>query len=638
MRVNRTAGTAFAAIAALGGSFAAGIAVAGDGSPEPGSRRTLAAPVDQPFTFANADLTPAASCDELLDWYVERGLERVGPYGWDFPYYPMEMGMDDLAPGDMVLTAPANGDVRRNATAAAPAPDAATSSETGTNVQEAGVDEPDVVKTDGTVLVRIKDDDLVTYDVTGSRPELLESMDLPSIEGPELLLVADRVVVIGRDSNSQRLEGDSTRSIVVDVSDPAQPTITDSATYDSSLVTARVHGDTVRLVLDAGLPHLDFVEPKWLRDDASAREYNRSVVRHSTLDDWLPSVSINGEAQSLLGCDQVALPDDDSGLGTLAVVGFDPADPDTWSGAAVATESRLAYFSQDRMYLATSAWSDAWPCCWEGDVAVRPTVPATDGASHLYAFELSGIGAAHVASGEVDGAIADRWSMDEYDGVLRVAVGPTMSTGNFNSIVTLEEQGDDLVEIGRVDELGVSETIRSMRWFDDLAIMVTFRQVDPLYTVDLTDPTSPELLGQLKIPGFSEYLHPLGSDRLIGVGQDASPAGTTRGAQTALFDVSDLIDPRRLDVVTYDRDTTAGAGVDPRQFTWLPDRRTALTVIADFAGRTGWVSVLTVEDSRLENRMVEVEYGDEIGQVRTVPMPDGRVVLVTGDEVSFFDM
>jgi len=228
--------------------------------------------------------------------------------------------------------------------------------------------------------------------------------------------------------------------------------------------------------------------------------------------------------------------------------------------------------------------------------------------------------------------------MDEYDGVLRVAVGPTMSTGSFNSIVTLEEQGDDLVEIGRVDELGVGETIRSMRWFDDLAIMVTFRQVDPLYTVDLTDPSSPQLLGRLKIPGFSEYLHPLGSDRLIGVGQDASLAGTTRGAQTALFDVSDLTDPRQLDVVTYDRDTTAGAGADPRQFTWLPDRRTALTVIADFAGRTGWVSVLTVDDSRLENRMVEVEYGDEISQVRTLPMPDGRVVLVTGDEVSFLDV
>ena len=71
----------------------------------------------------------------------------------------------------------------------------------------------------------------------------------------------------------------------------------------------------------------------------------------------------------------------------------------------------------------------------------------------------------------------------------------------------------------------MNETIESMRWFDGLAIMVTFRQVDPLYAVDLTDPAAPTLMGSLKIPGFSEYLHPLGSQRLVGIGQDADASG-----------------------------------------------------------------------------------------------------------------
>jgi hypothetical protein len=190
-----------------------------------------------------------------------------------------------------------------------------------------------------------------------------------------------------------------------------------------------------------------------------------------------------------------------------------------------------------------------------------------------------------------------------------------------------------------VDKLGVDEQIKSVRWFDDLAIVVTFRQTDPLYAVDLTDPASPTLLGQLKIPGFSEYLHPLGGWRMIGVGQAATPDGTTLGAQAALFDVHDVTDPRQLDVVEYPKGSVALAGQDPRQFTWLPDRRTALTVVVEgLTGTTGSVSVLRVEAGRLVQRMVEVEYGAEVAQVRLVPLPTGKVVLVTGDGVSFFEL
>jgi len=265
-----------------------------------------------------------------------------------------------------------------------------------------------------------------------------------------------------------------------------------------------------------------------------------------------------------------------------------------------------------------------------------------DGSTDLYAFALDGTDATYVAAGAVDGAIRDRWAMDEAGGVLRVAVGPTVRTGNFNSVVTLEEDGDDLVEIGRVDKLGVNETIQSVRWFDGLAIVVTFRQVDPLYAVDLTDPGSPRLLGKLKIPGFSEYLHPLGRHRLLGLGQGPGDGGRSWGAQASLFNVSDLTNPRQLDVVHFRGGSVAGAATDPRQFTWLPQQRTVLTVIssgpATSGGRTGWISVLTLDGGPIEKRMVEVEYGVEVDDVRTVPLPDGRVLLVTGDAVSAFPL
>ena len=95
--------------------------------------------------------------------------------------------------------------------------------------------------------------------------------------------------------------------------------------------------------------------------------------------------------------------------------------------------------------------------------------PSNSGTSYLFEFELSEEGAKHVASGEVEGSIQDRWSMDEHDGVLRVLVGPSSETGNFNSIVTLERQGDELVETGHLDQLGPNEQVQSVRWQDDIA-------------------------------------------------------------------------------------------------------------------------------------------------------------------------
>ena len=88
-----------------------------------------------------------------------------------------------------------------------------------------------------------------------------------------------------------------------------------------------------------------------------------------------------------------------------------------------------------------------------------------------------------------------------------------------NGIVVLDEKDGRLEQVGELAGLGVDEEIQSVRWFDDLAVVVTFRQMDPLYTIDLSDPTRPRRLGALKIPGFSAYLHPIGDDRLLGLGQ-----------------------------------------------------------------------------------------------------------------------
>ena len=618
------------ALVLLAGALAAGTLLRQDGQ----RGVPLALPGGTPV--ARGVVLPGA-CDALLDSYVERGVDLVGPYGWEAYAVALSEEM-----GDAAQALPRSSTATRDT---APTTQAATSSATGTNVQEAGVDEPDVVKTDGRTLWRVDGDLLRAYDVRGAAPTLLDELDLGRAPGVadlrdvELLVVDETLVAIG--STTER-RSTGTAVMTVDVSDPAAPVVAHVLEVDAALLVARQHGDAVRLVASAALPDLDFVMPGRRVGEARATELNQRLVERTTLDDWLPTVSLDGGApERLAECDEVEVPTEESGLGTVAVAGFDASAPldstDVLDVTALATAAETAYVSQEHAYLATGSWGVFEDCveCFE---AAR-VVPGGDdaGRTRIHDLALDGTGAAYAGSGVVDGVVADRWAMDERDGLLRLAVGPSHRTGDFNSVVTMRASGGELEEVGRLDHLGPGEQITSVRWFDDLAIVVTFRQVDPLYTVDLGDPTAPTLLGKLKIPGFSDYLHPLGPHRMIGMGQGPTDGGW--GAQAGLFATRDLTDPRRLSVVGYARDTEALAGADPRQFTWLPEQRIALTVVArGWTGRTGWVSVLRPRAGVLTHRMVEAAHGEDVDTLRTVPLPDGRVVLSTAGAASYLDL
>lgn len=625
------------ATAALVGAFLAGTAVSGSDSPQ--GQRVAAGPGPVPAAATGAPVGFADDCGELLDAYVDRAVELVGPWGWGQWYGSNLQGFAGRrASADMAVPLASAYRVLGKS----PSSQRATSEESGTNVQESGVDEPDVVKTDGELLVRLDDGVLTTYDVSGgSAPATLGRLFVAGSRSGELLLSeSTATILVGRDDGSTVVH-------TLDLADPAAPALTATTEYDARLLAARLHGSAVRVVLAAGLPELPFVEPRRSRTTRQATRANRKLVRETTIEDWLPTVADrDGAARPLLDCSEVALPEETVGLDTLAVVGFesgDSGDPDTRSVQGLAAAADFAYFSTDHLYLAAGHGTGGWGCCaFRADDRVWPQ-PAYDedlaGTTTVHDLALDGTGTTYLASGRVDGHVADRWAMDEQGGVLRLAVGPSQRTGNFNSVVTLEQDGPVLAEVGRLDKLGVREQIQSVRWFDGLAIVVTFRQVDPLYAIDLTDAARPTLVGELKIPGFSEYLHPLGKNRMIGIGQGPTDDGRRGwGAQVGFFNVTDLADVQRLDVLSYGRNTQALAGLDPRQLTWLPEQRTVLTVVERYnrAGRTGYVSVLHFAHRRIENRMVEVEHGSDVDQVRTVPLPDGRVVLVTGSEVSYF--
>jgi hypothetical protein len=402
----------------------------------------------------------------------------------------------------------------------------------------------------------------------------------------------------------------STRALVVDVSDPATPRVEQDTTFDGSLVSARQYDDVVRLVVSTQSPAIDFVQPRRGRSRAEATEENRRLVRESSIDDWLPQTETAGSTERLVDCASVRHPEKASGYGTVTVVAFDPDEPADRRTTAVTTGSDLVYSSTDRLYLATQQRR----------------------SSGVHAFELEGLDTSYVASGTVPGHVEDRWSFSEYDGHLRVAtaLGKDAWQPEENAVVVLRESGSDLVEVGRVARMGIEEQIKSVRWFDDLAVVVTFREVDPLYTVDLSDPTAPRVIGELKIPGFSAYLHPLGDDLLLGLGQDATRDGRSLGAQAAVFDLRDLTDPRRLDTVGFGRDTEFLASWDPRALTYLPASRTVLATLSDWRRGGTRLAVMEVgEDGRLvprENRKVG---GWDGARVRTLPLADGRVALVT---------
>jgi uncharacterized secreted protein with C-terminal beta-propeller domain len=270
-----------------------------------------------------------------------------------------------------------------------------------------------------------------------------------------------------------------------------------------------------------------------------------------------------------------------------------------------------------------------WGCfrCRIADTEIAPRQDS--GTTDVYDFELDGVNAIHVASGEVEGTIADRWSLDEADDVLRVAVGPSSETGNFNSVVTLEREGKELVEIGRLDKLGKNEQLKGVRWFEDLAVLVTYREVDPLFTIDLANPARPRLIGKLKIPGYSDYLHPIGEGEMLGIGYEGS------SAQIALFDTSDLAHVKRVDVERY-RNAQAIAAYEPRSFTWLPECDTALTVLQ--RGQKVKIATLTIRNGQISSKLTRVEYGNDAAVVRTLPLANGRIALVTGEDVRFFHL
>jgi hypothetical protein len=440
---------------------------------------------------------------------------------------------------------------------------------TESNNQVTGVDEIDIVKTDGNRIYTVVDGVLRVSVVGDPGITMAGSLSFRDWWPQGILLHGNTVLAVGQvwGGDVTPLASDTriapgywtsiTRLAEIDVTDANNPRVVRTLDMDGSFISARNVGGSIRVALNSNPVGLEFVNPSGggLQAERRATEANREVIRNSTLDNWLPyyvltDASGNVAEGQLLDCNTVMAPNTFSGIDTLSLLTFDlAAGLGSWSDAGVVASGATMYATADSTYLATQRWMN-WIAMTEGDAA-----DAADGfTTQIHKFDTTGGVPRYVASGEVAGFLLNQFSMDEFNGDLRVA--STTSPGDWwlsedseSRVTVLRPSGDRLNTIGVVDGLGLTERIFAVRFMGNLGYVVTFRQTDPLYVVDLSNPLAPAVVGELKIPGYSAYLHPVGDGRLLGVGQDADEDGRVLGTQISLFDVTNPANPLRIDQV-----------------------------------------------------------------------------------------
>jgi hypothetical protein len=591
-----------------------------------GEARALGARFDPSRVTFGAALTPFDACDAVLEYFKTEALARVGPYGLggSGPWMPFDVvGRGSFAFDDSGSAMPASGA-------------SAEGSFSGSNVQVAGVDEPDIVKTDGTRIISVVDGVLRYVDLAGETPRLAGSLRLGTGWGHRLFVSGDRVFiftqgdgwavpfvddVIGdadRISSPYPYGTPRTQVLEVDVSDPASMSVIRTLTVDGGYVSARAVGGTARLVVSSYPFDLGFVYPSSESGESIALEANRRVIEESTIDQWLPSYTLTNASGATVAsglavpCNRMHRPADFGGFSTLSVItlalGSGLAGG---SGTGVIAEGETVYASSSSLYVATNVWvpGELW-----NDPSIRRIEESYSTALHK--FDIGGDGVARYrASGSVSGHLLNQFSLDEYDGFLRVAVtdGPPwgFDERSESRVVVLAESDGVLTEVGSVGDMGRGERIFSVRFIGDTAYVVTFRQVDPFYVVDLRDPTAPRVAGELKIDGYSAYLHPIGEHLILGVGQDADAQGRTLGAKVTIFDVSDPANPRDVSTWTA-RDAYSDAEWDHLAFlAWAPADIVVLPVQSWSTGFFGAVVLGTSgqlrEVGRIEHEPVDVE-------------------------------
>ncbi len=536
--------------------------------------------------------------DQLKSWYIDTAMAQWGG----------QLG-NDAWPWQLWAVATSDASVVSGSTGSSPAN---TGDYSGTNNQVAGVDEGDLAKTDGEHLFVLAGDGV---DIVNAWPAdelgVVSHITTPGWER-SLFLHGTRLTVISQENTWTPVgtaDADTSGGVsalswwnhtwqphvnvtVIDVSTVTSPTILEQTTLDGWLVDARaidgrvlvvtqdtfdipapamitipppIHIDPMPVVampvdpgtiadsspmpIDLPIPIDCVVYPgdgtRYVyEDEASYRDRLEQAWETVARPHFTVTATGGGSTTSdLLSAGPTYLPVKATDNNLLSVVSFnvddDTAGPDATT--TVAGVSGSVYASTSSLYVSATHWGNWWD--------TRDTIQTTN----IYRFDLGADDVPLTAMGAVPGVTLNQFSLDESaDGLLRVATTSGFGDRASSGVYTLAASAGNLQTIGSVTGLAPGEQIYSVRFIGDRGYVSTFRQVDPLFVIDLANPARPRVVGQLKVPGFSSYMHPLDATHLLGIGRDVDPAtGRVLGLQLSIFDVGNPANPKQTATYTF---------------------------------------------------------------------------------------
>jgi uncharacterized secreted protein with C-terminal beta-propeller domain len=417
-----------------------------------------------------------------------------------------------------------------------------------TNQQVEGVDEADLVKTDGSYIYSISDNRVVISDIR--KPDSLAVVDelvfqeewYPQqlfLSGDVLVVLGNRYIMKPADGIEEGIyprDGMTTVSLY-DVKDPASPDLIRDFGTEGYLNGARLTDNVLYYVTN--------VYPNFWRME----EQGDTELRPLTYDS-----EDSGDMKAMAYDDLAILPGTMSGSYSI-ISSIDlsvPAENEVSTKGFLGGSEQL-YMTKDHLYLTAAAYLPAEEDGQGGQTGMwLPQMANTA----IFKFSLEGTDVQFLSTGEVAGTLLNQFSMDEHDGYFRIVTTEGFSwdqqTPSKNHLFVLD---DGMKSVGSVQDLAKGERIYSARFIGDKAYMVTFKETDPLFVIDVSSPSAPKVLGELKIPGFSNYLHPLDENHLIGFGsdtklepvKDGEPRVVTGGMKISLFDISDFANPKEKD-------------------------------------------------------------------------------------------
>lgn len=489
-----------------------------------------------------------------------------------------------------------------------------------TNLQVEGVDEGDVVKTDGNYLYIIHENRWVRIvKIDGADMEetaivrLDEDQSEESIQ--EIYLTGSTLNIIsqGYKNGLEQKDEDTyyydynpiTSVYTYDLSNPEKPKLTGHVSQDGNYNTSRKTGGYIYLFTDY---------------------YNYDVYGMNRDVDLKAEEVIPAVNDKMLDASEIYLPVQPQGTDYIVISSVNMEKPDEITDKkAIMGGYGQFYITTENIYI----YNTNWNANFENTSIAK---------FHFEKGEITG-----ESAGLVRGTITDTFAINEHNGYLRVLTS-SWSDGEVNYVYVLDEK---MNITGKIEGLAEGESIYSARFMGDIGYFVTYRQVDPLFSVDFSDPQNPEILGELKITGFSEYLHFYGKDRLLGIGWETDPDTDTRlGLKLSMFDISNPKDVKQVGKTVVENIDGFPGEYNYKALTVSPDKNVIGLVTTAYDSRGVGYSYMVFsynEEKGFENQLTytfassNTYYGGDNENARGVYVND-TFYIVKGSEVLAFDM